>query len=592
MYTEVTMDINNAVAVDLYPTVKENQSLGDIFQTPFTVFPLPPWLFKVGMYILAKGQLYTYNESQLVGLYYSTQYQTLIDSVIHQIRVNWIGPPLPDNIVGQPNEFTVHGLWGDFYTEGYQHRDGRIDWVDGFHFYFCSPTDNTQLDVEGYFKTQELVQAFGDVHPASNVAVLSNFYYVDAPYKINLLYWYTFEPVTVREDAYVKNCNTLRFDALIPRLGSIQNNSPVCGSQYLHIENYSGNTRYPHKKYMYIQSPDNVFTPTQSGWTFAMWFRLQAVPTSDATVIAFDKPLDQNFPGPKVQNLYVAAGTQNLFWGSSDAPLPPQPSRIKNTRNLNMFYLPLNEWVHLAMTFDNDTQLLKTYKNGSLEYICTQTPFPVGIPITILGIGGYGPNTTDSNADFDEIRIYDGVMTSEDVYALAHYNLVTHPNKSVPYPPRNPRASHPTITNIQLDWDPPLYATTEELRNMTYTVVAVPGNVVQNTMDYPLIYKGISQPSLIMTNLSSTQYYTFRIFATNEVGSSLPSVLSNQVSTLMNNVGGFDLPFSLTTGHGLLQPGPMKMPLFSNNAAVHYVPNTVSSGVNTVANNRAKRLRC
>lgn len=585
MYTEVTLDINNTQACDFFPPVKDNATLEDRFVTPFTVINLPTWIYKVGMYILANNKLYVYNESQLVGMYYSTQYGN-IDSPT-SIPVNWIGPPVPDNIVGQsPTSQTVKGLWGDMYSEGADNIiNNTVDWIDGIHFFFRSPTNASLLDVEGYFKTQELVRVFGEldsIHRFSNVATLSNFYYYDAPYKINLLYWYTFEETTINpSENKVENCDTLQFDAIVSDTNkNIKNTSPICGSQYLHIENYDTSKT----KYMFIT--DNVFTPTQNGWTFAMWFRLLAIPDTDATVISFSTT--------DSQNLYVTAHTQNLFWGSSNTPLPSKPSRV-NPRKLNMFFLPLNTWVHLAMSFDNNTQLLKTYKNGSLEYICTQTPFPVGIPITIQGIGGYGNNignTTIIHADYDEIRVYDAVMTPEDIYSLAYYNLVSHPLLSVPYPPRNPHASHPTTTSIELTWDTPLYATTEDLRNMTYTVVAVPGNASQSTIDNSLIYKGISEPSLTMTNLSSTQYYTFRIFAINKVGSSLPSVLSNQVSTLINNIGGFDLPFSLTTGNGILQPGPMTMPLFSNNSAVHYVPNTMSTGVNTVANNRAKRLRC
>ena len=215
-------------------------------------------------------------------------------------------------------------------------------------------------------------------------------------------------------------------------------------------------------------------------------------------------------------------------------------------------------------------------------------PFIAGVPIRFIGMG--------TGANVDEVRVYDGALTHEDVYSLAHYNTVSNPLLSVPYPPRNPRVSNPTLTTVDVAWDAPLYSTTEDLRNIVYTIVAEPEGdrgKGQQTQDYPLIFNGISNPSYTVTGLSPTTYYTFRIFAQNQVGTSLPSILSEQIGTHIRNLGGFDLPPTIATGNGLLYPSNLiQTPIFSNNADVYYQPNTVGTGIGTVSNIRAKRLRC
>jgi hypothetical protein len=578
-YADLTIDINNITPTDIFPTYP--------FVGPYTPIANSrvPWLFKIGMYIRANGDYSTYTNdpasSQLLGIYYSNVVGSKSNPTV--IPVDWFAP----NIVGQsPSHLVPAGLFGNMYTEAEEDpsRPGRAGWIDGLTFYFCS-TDKQTLDVEGYFLTQELVPKFAPVHPFSNVVVLSNMTYSDAPYKGDgLLYYYTFEPESINTDLsnQVQNTIPLRFDAHIQSAANIRTLNPVVGNQYLHTDPTVGPLR--------IDLSYNTFMPTQQGWSFAFWFRLDAISSATgarAPLILLKTPSDGG-----THSLNIAPGTQTLYWSSSTAPLPKKPVHY-DPRNINMSYIPLNQWTHIAMTFDTLTNLFAWFLNGNMEFHQTQTPFPVGQPIQFVGMGSNFllPPTT-LNADFDEIRVYDGALSPEDVYSLAYYNLRANPLLSVPYPPRNPVASNPTLTTIDLRWEAPLYSTTEDLRNIVYTVVAEPSDKSQTTQDYPLIVNGISDPHYTMTGLRPTTGYYFRIFATNRVGRSLPSTLSNLVPTHIQSLGGFDQPITIATGNGLLYPPRMSMPIFSDNAAVYYQPNTTYTGVATVSNIRAKRLRC
>lgn len=75
--------------------------------------------------------------------------------------------------------------------------------------------------------------------------------------------------------------------------------------------------------------------------------------------------------------------------------------------------LPLNSWSHLAMTFDK-TVGSRLYLNGALIASSNTTGSLNGSSDFYLGYYGYG----NSNADFDDVRIYDSALS------LAQVNLV------------------------------------------------------------------------------------------------------------------------------------------------------------------------
>lgn len=84
--------------------------------------------------------------------------------------------------------------------------------------------------------------------------------------------------------------------------------------------------------------------------------------------------------------------------------------------------VPLNEWIHLAGTYDG--QKLRSYTNGEFDVELDQANgiFASEIPVAI---GGYGPNTPEctytQNRHFkgiiDEVRFWDRALTQEEIQA-------------------------------------------------------------------------------------------------------------------------------------------------------------------------------
>jgi hypothetical protein len=315
-----------------------------------------------------------------------------------------------------------------------------------------------------------------------------------------------------------------------------------------------------------------------NGMTFAFWFFLES--PGIGTLIEFNSGT----------GLYIEG--QTMFWYSSTEQKPSKYAYY-DPRKLSIAYIHTGQWIHIAMTFDQENGIIRWFRNGLEQYVESQMPFQKNEPIMFVGIGH---ETNTMKAYYDEVRIYDGALTHEDIYSLSYYNKNSHPLLSVPYPPRNIRAFNATYTTIDLTWDPPLYSTTEDLRNIIYTIVAVPANEhhagIQTTKDFLLIESGISNLYYTMKMLYPSMMYTFRVFAENRVGKSLPSALSNPIRTQLQSIGGIDIRPTIQTGNGLLSPFPwIRNGIFSNNSNVYYKPNTINE-VGTITNNRAKRLRC
>ncbi|WP_246578695.1 LamG-like jellyroll fold domain-containing protein [Cohnella xylanilytica] len=83
-------------------------------------------------------------------------------------------------------------------------------------------------------------------------------------------------------------------------------------------------------------------------------------------------------------------------------------------------FLPLNEWTHVAITFDGTTKATAIYKNGeALEIETEGTPESITPTANAkkLGVSGYGDGA-QLNAQLDDFRIYAGAMTASQVRAL------------------------------------------------------------------------------------------------------------------------------------------------------------------------------
>jgi len=82
--------------------------------------------------------------------------------------------------------------------------------------------------------------------------------------------------------------------------------------------------------------------------------------------------------------------------------------------------MPLNQWVHLAMTYDGNTQIL--YVNG-IEAGREATGWPITADVTPLTIGaGLNIDTVNENLTgrIDEVRIYSRALSPTEVASLAN----------------------------------------------------------------------------------------------------------------------------------------------------------------------------
>ncbi|MHC4866760.1 MAG: LamG domain-containing protein [Planctomycetota bacterium] len=92
--------------------------------------------------------------------------------------------------------------------------------------------------------------------------------------------------------------------------------------------------------------------------------------------------------------------------------------------------LPLDEWVHIAGTYNNDNNDLKVYVNGQVD--ANET---VGGDVELfadandgLGIGGrYGDSQKRFDGSFDDVRVYNRGLTRAEVAYLASQSTGTIP---------------------------------------------------------------------------------------------------------------------------------------------------------------------
>lgn len=98
---------------------------------------------------------------------------------------------------------------------------------------------------------------------------------------------------------------------------------------------------------------------------------------------------------------------------------------------LNYFYVkeepdqffPINTWVHITLTFDSETDSYKIYKNGEIQPVSIYgkpesiTPSP---DIKYLGYNSPGYNNSFFHGKLDEFRIYNYILTQDEVKALVN----------------------------------------------------------------------------------------------------------------------------------------------------------------------------
>ncbi len=86
-------------------------------------------------------------------------------------------------------------------------------------------------------------------------------------------------------------------------------------------------------------------------------------------------------------------------------------------------FLPLNEWTHIAVTWDSDSKTGKIYKNGQEQKVTTlgdpQTITGSEAAVNRVGKNGYSNDVQyPNNLELDDLRIYNGAINSEKVNEL------------------------------------------------------------------------------------------------------------------------------------------------------------------------------
>ncbi len=89
--------------------------------------------------------------------------------------------------------------------------------------------------------------------------------------------------------------------------------------------------------------------------------------------------------------------------------------------------IPLEEWVHVAVTYDAASTTMKLYKNGQL--VSTNTSAPSYIINTGLQIGAQEHADWFSGGDLDEVRLWNGALTQAQI--LANMNCDVQGNSAL-----------------------------------------------------------------------------------------------------------------------------------------------------------------
>ena len=99
--------------------------------------------------------------------------------------------------------------------------------------------------------------------------------------------------------------------------------------------------------------------------------------------------------------------------------------------------VPENEWTHVAITYDSDMQELKVYYNGTLaqEFSCDFGPVDwspnhsdeSGGKPRCFWIGYSYSSSRWFDGDICEVRIWDKVLTEEDINAENHFYIIENP---------------------------------------------------------------------------------------------------------------------------------------------------------------------
>ncbi len=168
--------------------------------------------------------------------------------------------------------------------------------------------------------------------------------------------------------------------------------------------------------YQFIEiadSPDFDFNPSV---TFAAWICLNSYIDDNRTIISkYTEGAEHKTLGI---NYYVAPRRAYLFLYPVFHPdYPPEYQGPQTVEEI-----PLNEWVHVAATYDGSVG--KIYFNGAVSGECIRS----GDPADAGGILRIGPNW---DGKIDDVRIYNRALSDEEIqglYTLGKLTLINPAN--------------------------------------------------------------------------------------------------------------------------------------------------------------------
>jgi hypothetical protein len=153
---------------------------------------------------------------------------------------------------------------------------------------------------------------------------------------------------------------------------------------------------------------------TRTGFTVAAWTQLDYLPTADAAAVAQ--------PGARAAGFQLGFDKEQGRWVLGMAATDTDSAALVRTRS-DAVPAPL-EWTHIAGVYDALAGELRIYVNGQLSTTTitghvsawnATGPLQLGRTKKAGAFTGYWPGTVD------DVRLYDGVLTADQIVQLAAY---------------------------------------------------------------------------------------------------------------------------------------------------------------------------
>ena len=157
----------------------------------------------------------------------------------------------------------------------------------------------------------------------------------------------------------------------------------------------------------YLQVADNSLFNLSSGFTISAWV----------------KPTDV------YNNVIIDRGQYNFLLSIGPNDQPGLGFSNKNDWFYSTTAINVNEWVHVAVSWDSDTRAIKLYKDGVLtDTFSNIQPLDFSV-VGDLNIGRQNPSYPyehEMNGQLDEIAIFDRALGASEISSLMQEGLQTH----------------------------------------------------------------------------------------------------------------------------------------------------------------------